>query len=29
LNDLLASFVLEVDVDVGWFPPFGRDEALE
>ena len=29
MNDLLASFVLEIDVNVGRFAPFRRDKALE
>src|SRR5581483_12149407 len=29
LDHLLAPLVLEVDVDVGWLAPVGRDEALE
>ena len=29
LDDLLALFVLEIDVDVGRLPAFGGDEALE
>ncbi len=29
LNDLFASLVLEIDIDVGWFAPLGRYEAFE
>src|SRR5580693_3762381 len=29
LDDLFAALVLEVDVDVRWFAPFGGEEALE
>ena len=29
LDHFLASLVLKVDVDVGWFIPFFRDKALK